>query len=129
MTKSNRLPNVQLPIIWEDIAVIRLTYKSATIGVAKLTRDGNNAVLADIVIFCLKVRIFPFTSIFKRTVCYRGNGYGTLLLKATIEYCRTQGIKTIVGAVSGELDLLVPWYEKHGFTVCADNKLFIRLVK
>ena len=112
---------------FEYFTVVRGFVDNVCIGTAKLTRDGAVAKLADIEIVDIEFRIFQFIPFVKRRLNYKGKGYGSQLLEATIRYCASQKIELIEGNVVGDMFFLIPWYKRHGFQVSEDNKITMRL--
>jgi len=97
------------------------------IGIAKLSRNENVAALGDIIVYNNKKRrVFNFLPIYSKTN-YRQKGVGTKLLQKTIIFCKEKGITEIKGKAMGDLDIIIPWYTKNGFTVNKENEIHMNL--
>ncbi len=117
----------EAPEKFEKTSMIWIHVNDDPIGTAKLSRDGSVAILADINIYSGTREISPWLPFIKVNRSYKGKGYGTLLLKQTIEYCKENNIKQIKGIVKGDMSILLPWYRKHGFSVNSKNELLLNL--
>jgi GNAT superfamily N-acetyltransferase len=126
VTYKNRL-EFETP---EDFSVggrIQIFHKYTTLGYCNLLRNGTTATIADIYIYDHSrpiLRIFPYIKIGKN---HRNHGIGSALLKYVINYCKEQNIYEIVGQVQGELAILIPWYEKHGFIIEKDDTIYMNI--
>jgi GNAT superfamily N-acetyltransferase len=118
----------ELPVSFEHYGTVRAFLGKNQIGIAKLTRNGAIAKLADIQITDIDVCWFELAPFIKRRLNYKGKGYGSRLLDAAIEYCTSQRIERLEGDIVGNLDFLIPWYERHGFRINGGNKI-IRALK
>lgn len=118
---------IKAPDKFENFAVVRGFVDGVCIGTAKLARDGAVAKLADIEIVDIEFPLFQFFPFVKKRLNYKGKGYGTQLLEATITFCASQKIELIEGNVVGDMFFLIPWYKRHGFQISKDNKITMRL--
>ncbi len=107
-------------------AKIEVFHGPYCIGIAKVSRNGSTATLADIIIYKHKRRFINCLPIYK-IVDYRNKGIGTELLMHVISFCTQNGIQEIHGRVNGDTKILIPWYIKHGFNVNKHNELHMDL--
>jgi GNAT superfamily N-acetyltransferase len=118
---------LEAPDSWDQIAAVSAFVDDTFVGMAKLSRDGDVATLADIVIEDRDLPIFPFWHWPKKRYNHRGKGYGTKLLIASINFCRLHKISELKGEVAGDLEQLLPWYGRHGFEVYDDIKIRLQI--
>ena len=118
----------EFPVSLERYGAVRAFLGKNQIGIAKLTRNGTIAKLADIQITDIEIYWFALVPFIKKRLSYKGKGYGSQLLNAVVEYCTSQKIERLEGDVVGNLDFLIPWYKRHGFRVEGGNKI-IRTLK
>lgn len=58
---------------------------------------------------------------------FRGRGIGSALLREILHHCHHHGIQRLVGEMKGDLPALRRWYARHGFQLCADDRLELLL--
>ena len=97
------------------------------VGKIHLIIEGERAKLADIYIFNTKRMVPSWIPIFTIRMNFRNKGYGSALLQAAISYCKEVGVGAIYGEAVGELQKLLPWYERHGFSVTDKNNIFLKI--
>ena len=93
---------------------------------AKVTVEKQEASIADIYVYNYrKKKISLYNCIFKFYLFknYRNKGIGTFLLEKIIIFCKNNGITRLTGKMAGDIKILRPWYESHGFRVNVDNSL------
>ena len=112
---------------FEQYAFIKMTVQDWPVGYVNLIRSNNVATIADIFIYDKSAHPNRFLRWFKITKNYRGNGYGSNLLTFVINFCIKHDINELKGIANGELDLLKPWYKKHGFTINDANEIYLEL--
>lgn len=103
-----------------------LYHHNRRIGHAYLSLSGSTAKLADIYILNKKFPLpfFPFIRVRRN---FRNRGYGTLLLKRIVEFCREHGIQQIYGQIVGDRPKLVSWYHRNGFTITDETTITMDL--
>lgn len=106
----------EAPTNFEFCIRIRVIQSNTCIGYATLIRKNNLATLADIFIH--------HHLMLKTHQNFRNQGIGTQLLNYVLHYCQAQGITRIEGVAKGDLEKLIPWYKKHGFTISTDNRIY-----
>ena len=115
------------PESFRDACRIVMTSGNDQLGYAILTRKGDVAERADLCIYDRSRPITKFLPCLRVGKNHRGRGHGSLLLEEVLAFCERNGITEIQGKASGNLDVLVPWYKRHGFTVGDDNSLYRKL--
>jgi len=118
---------IEFPKKLEDVGKIQMSRNRWAVGYVKLIRNNNTVILADIYIYDRSTRVFQFLFNFKREKNFRRRGFGSELLAKIIEFCKNHGIVEIKGTAKGDLDMLIPWYEKHGFAIDANNGIYLKL--
>jgi len=108
---------------------IMLAHRTKLVGMAQcVINSPQTLTLADITIYD---NVLPRASALitayrlllrrpPRTVSYRGNGLGSLLLEHVKEYAREHGFMQITGLARSEqtpAPRLFHWYRRHGFAV------------
>lgn len=124
---TGKIIRVECPSIWEHTVTVRILVNDICIGKAHLTRNGDSAILADIIIPKYERSLVPFLNWPKVTVDNRGKGYGTILLRRVLEYCREHGVSTLSGRMHGDIERLKRWYRKSGFEILEDNYIQARI--
>jgi GNAT superfamily N-acetyltransferase len=111
------------PSEFSHYATLRAYDAGEYVGVAKLSRNGDSAGLLDIVIEDRVVRSISWLPYFNRRICHRNKGYGTQLLACVIDFCAKHDVKRVYGKAVGNMEVLIPWYKKHGFSIDKDNHI------
>ena len=124
---NNKKIRIEIEDSHEFFVIIRGFEDSSHIGDVKLSRNGAVVKIADIQVVDIKLPIFPFFLFIKKRLSYKGKGYGSQLLDATIEYCKSQNVERIEGMVAGDMDFLVSWYKRHGFKISNGNIITMEL--
>jgi len=114
----------EAPRRFENCIKIRVLLNSSCIGYANLIRSNNTATLADIYMTNHSKTVLK---LFKTYQNFRNQGIGTQLLKYIFSYCKSQGITMIEGVAKGDLEKLIPWYKKHGFTIGIENQIYQKI--
>jgi len=120
---------VQTPEEFSSVSRISAHHKDNIVGYCNLLRYGDTVKIADIIIYDHRRPFWKLFPYFKTGKNYRSRGFGSALLKHAIKYCKDRNIVEILGNAQGDLDVLIPWYEKHGFTVGKGNKLHLKLTE
>ena len=97
------------------------------VGYANLFRKENIAILADICVYDRSKSLCRFLPKLRIGTNYRNKGIGSALLRQVIRFCKENDISTIKGEAKGDLDILIPWYKKHGFDIAENNKITMEL--
>jgi GNAT superfamily N-acetyltransferase len=118
---------IEFPEKLEDVGKIQMSRNEWAVGYVKLIRNNNTVTLADIYICDRSTRVFQFLFNLKREKNFRRRGFGSALLAKTIEFCKKQGFEEIKGTAKGDLDILIPWYKKHGFVIDENNRIYLKL--
>ena len=118
---------ISIPDVFDHLGKIKLTKDRQDVGYANLIRKENTAVLCDIYIYDNSRPLIKYIPWVRVGINFRNRGYGSYLLKNVIEYCKYHDIKEITGKASGDLDLLFPWYTKHGFTFNENKEIHLIL--
>ncbi|WP_271272855.1 GNAT family N-acetyltransferase [Aliamphritea hakodatensis] len=96
------------------------------IGYARLTNNDGQVTLGDILIYDKAGFYWPCQP-FRVRFNFRSQGYGSKLLKAVIQHCRSIGAISIEGKMVGDPEILRPWYQKHGFSIDEQTNLLLKL--
>ena len=91
--------------------------------------DDRKAQLAYITINDSEFHPYPLLKLYKKKIRYRRQGYVTRLLNEVISRCNSKGVVEIVGNIHGDPKVLIPWYEKNGFTVSDKNGVLLITLK
>ena len=122
---------------WEsmDIELIRHKGKSFSyivqaqglnVGRIHISVFNESAIIEDINVGEIHFKPYRFLP-FKRTISYRGKGYGSALLKSAINNCRELGAKEILGIMHGDEVKLTKLYKRHGFVVNHDHSIYLSI--
>ncbi len=118
-----------------DIELIRQKGKSFSyivraqglnVGRIHISISNESATIEDINVGEIRFKPYWFFP-FKRTISYRGKGYGSALLKTAINHCREIGVKEILGVMHGDEVKLAKLYKRHGFAVNYDHSIYLSI--
>lgn len=119
--------SIDFPQTFDGVIKIQMSRKRWPVGYVKLIRRNNAVTIADIYIYDHSRCIFQFLPWFKVGTNFRRRGLGSKLLVNVIEFCRNNGVQEIEGTAIGDINFLIPWYRKHGFSIDAKNKIVLKL--
>lgn len=118
---------ISIEKVTDNLFMFAARVDETCVGKLYLSVSGCTAKLTDVVVTLHEIRPYRLLPFIKRTVSYRGQGYGTKLLQSAIEWCRLNGIENITGDIAGDQAMLARWYRRHGFTLALDRSISLSL--